>query len=79
MIDFLTLKRIYSSLKETLLKVPLKRKLGEEVERARLLENEGFYVGNKPYMTIKNRNMMEDRMLKLPDNVNQFILINQYT
>ena len=50
--------------------VPLKRKLGEENEKARLLENEGFYVGNRPYMTIKNRNMMEDRFLRLPDNVN---------
>ena len=50
--------------------VPLKRKLGEEKEKARLLENEGFYVGNRPYMTMKNRNMMEDRFLRLPDNVN---------
>jgi hypothetical protein len=43
--------------------------LGEEKDKARLLENEGFYVGNRPYMTIKNRNMMEDRFLRLPDNV----------
>jgi hypothetical protein len=43
--------------------------MGEEAEK-RLLENEGYYIGNRPYMTIKNRNMMEDRFLRLPDNVN---------
>ncbi len=48
--------------------MPLKRKLGEEAEK-RLLENEGYYIGNRPFMTRRNRLMMEDRFLRLPDNV----------
>lgn len=51
--------------------VPLKRKLGESAEKPRILEEEGYYVGTKPYITIKNRNLMEDRLLRLSDNVNK--------
>ena len=70
---------IYISLKPLTIKnkilVALKRKLGETAEKPRLLEAEGFYVGRKPYMTKKNRNMMEDRMLTFPDNVNKYFFI----
>ena len=50
--------------------VPYKLRLGENSEKPRFLENEGFYVGKKPYMTIKNKNLMIDRLLNLPDKVN---------
>ena len=73
------LSNIYISIKTltmtNIILVPLKRKLGETVEKPRLLEAEGFYVGRKPYMTKKNRNMMEDRMLTFPDNVNKYSFI----
>ena len=46
-------------------------KLGNaENTKPRFLENEGYYVGKKPYMTIKNKNLMADRCLKLYDQVN---------
>jgi hypothetical protein len=48
--------------------VPINKKLGENV-KARLLENEGLYIGRKPYVKIKNKNLMENRMLKFPDSV----------
>lgn len=51
------------------LQVPLKRKLGEHVEAPRVLENEGYYVGRKPYMTKRNKNLMEHRILKANNNV----------
>ncbi len=54
---------------EIIFLVPLKRKLKEEAEIPRLLELEGFYVGHRPYMTIHNRNVMENRLINLPDNV----------
>ncbi len=54
------------------LKVSLKRKLGEQVEKPRFLENEGYYVGHKPYITKKNKNLMTDRLLRIPDQVNKF-------
>ncbi len=49
--------------------VPVSQKLGKEQEKPRFLENEGYYVGKKPYMTIKNKNLMADRLLKLHDQV----------
>lgn len=49
--------------------VPLKRKLKEDAENPRLLELEGYYVGHRPYMTVHNRNLMENRLVNLPDNV----------
>jgi hypothetical protein len=49
--------------------VPLKEKLGENVENPRYLESEGYYVGRKPYVTTKNRNLMENRLLRTEKNV----------
>jgi hypothetical protein len=49
--------------------VPLSQKLGREAAVARLLENEGYYVGRKPYVTRKNINLMENRLVKFPDNI----------
>jgi coiled-coil and C2 domain-containing protein 2A len=51
--------------------VPLREKLGENVERPRYLEQEGYYVGRKPYVTTKNRNLMENRLIKLANGVNK--------
>lgn len=48
--------------------IPISQKLGgTEKDRPRFLENEGYFVGKKPYMTLKNKNMMADRLLKLYD------------
>ena len=50
-------------------KVDLKSKLGDqEAVQPRRLELEGYFVGRKPYMTKKNRNLMENRLIKYPDN-----------
>ena len=50
-------------------KVPLKRKFGETEKNPRYLEAEGLYVGQKPYMTNANKNLLADRLLKQPDQV----------
>jgi hypothetical protein len=49
--------------------VPLKRKLGEHVEKPRFLELEGYYVGKKPYVKIANINRMEHRLVTIPNQV----------
>lgn len=56
-------------LKLSLNQVPLKRKLGEEKDTPRILENEGYYVGRKPFMTRSNKNLMSDRILIFNKNV----------
>lgn len=56
-------------------------KLGNDNEKPRFPESEGFYIGKKPYMTIKNKNLMTDRLLKLYDKVSSFLIstINRVT
>ena len=49
--------------------VPLSLKLGENMEKPRFLENEGYYVGQKPYITKTNKNLMANRLLKQSDKV----------
>ncbi len=47
--------------------IPIGEKLGAPGHggKPRFLENEGYYVGKKPYMTLKNKNLMADRLLRL--------------
>lgn len=52
--------------------VPLKRKLGEQVEAPRYLEEEGYYVGKKPYVTRANKNRMEDRLTRDPTTASKW-------
>ena len=52
------------------IEVTLELKLGKDVE-PRYLEDEGIFVGRVPYVTRKNRNMMEHRVLSMPDQVNK--------
>ena len=47
----------------------MKRKFGETEKNPRYLEAEGLYVGQKPYMTNANKNLLADRLLKQPDQV----------
>jgi hypothetical protein len=47
----------------------MSKKFGDEFKVQRFLEEEGFYVGTKPFVTRQNMNMMEHRLLKLPDKV----------
>ena len=49
--------------------MPLKDKLGENVEKPRYLEAEGYYVGRRPYVTTRNRNIMENRLIQSDNNV----------
>lgn len=50
-------------------RVPFELKAVGEGAQPRFLEEEGIYVGRKPFVTKKNRNLMENRLLKLPDKV----------
>lgn len=50
-------------------KVPIEKKLGEEVKKGRDLALEGYYVGRKPFVTRKNRTLMENRLIKFPDKI----------
>lgn len=50
-------------------KVPFELKAISEGIQPRFLEEEGIYVGRKPFVTRKNRNLMENRLMKLPDKV----------
>jgi coiled-coil and C2 domain-containing protein 2A len=43
--------------------------LNNEAAAARRLEAEGFYVGRKPYVTKKNRSLMENRLARFLDNI----------
>ena len=49
---------------------PLNVKLPNDRQNPRYLEKEGFYVGTKPFVTKKNRNLMEDRLIHMPEQVN---------
>lgn len=49
--------------------MPLKDKLGDSVEKPRYLEAEGYYVGRRPYVTTRNRNIMENRLIQSDKNV----------
>ena len=44
--------------------------VGEDAE-PRFLEDEGFYVGVKPYVADKNKNKMECRLLKEAETAKQ--------
>lgn len=48
---------------------PLNVKLANDRQNPRYLEKEGFYVGVKPFVPRKNRNLMEDRLVHMPDKV----------
>ncbi|XP_059159082.1 coiled-coil and C2 domain-containing protein 2A-like isoform X2 [Physella acuta] len=50
--------------------VPATEKVGGEVE-PRFLEDEGFYVGVKPYVSDRNKSKMENRLLKEAEKQNQ--------
>ena len=39
------------------------------MEKPRFLESEGYYVGRKPYVTTKNRNLMENRLIEFDKSV----------
>lgn len=54
--------------------VPFSKKVIQEGAKPRYLEDEGIYVGRKPYVTKKNMNLMENRLLNFPDNVNYFVI-----
>nr|CAB3228105.1 coiled-coil and C2 domain-containing protein 2A [Phallusia mammillata] len=40
----------------------------EDSARPRYLEDEGFYVGRKPEIGLQNKNILENRLLRQPDN-----------
>ena len=42
--------------------------MSESKER-RILEDEGFYVGIRPEVALRNKNKMENRLLAEPDHV----------
>ena len=48
--------------------VNVKEKVPEDAE-PRYLEDEGFYVGVKPSVSQRNRNLMEHRLLNREDKV----------
>ncbi|RMZ99667.1 coiled-coil and C2 domain-containing 2A isoform X1 [Brachionus plicatilis] len=50
-------------------KVPFEQKTSAEGIQPRFLDEEGIYVGRKPYVTRKNKNLMENRLLKFPDKI----------
>ena len=48
--------------------VDVKQKVPEDTE-PRYMEDEGFYVGVKPSVSQRNRNLMEHRLLNRADKV----------
>ena len=47
---------------------PADQKVAEAIE-PRNLEEEGFYVGVRPEVSDRNKNKMENRLLRQPDKV----------
>lgn len=56
--------------------MPLNQKLKENREQPRFLEVEGIYVGRRPYVTRKNRNLMENRLLQFDKSVKYVFLVS---
>lgn len=50
-------------------RVPFEQKTSSEGAQPRFLEEDGIYVGRKPFVTRKNRNLMENRLIKFADKV----------
>nr|XP_032806201.1 coiled-coil and C2 domain-containing protein 2A isoform X2 [Petromyzon marinus] len=51
--------------------VPVSQKMPPDQE-VRYLEDEGFYVGQRPMVTLTNQNIMEHRLLKMPGGKDWF-------